>query len=146
VPGDDGFDAFYAACYGRLVGQLFAVTGDLHEAEDVVQEAFIRAVARWSRLRDYDVPEAWVRVLPSQSPSGILTPSVVIPSATTFVRSPRWIPSTIITAKRTSSRRRLISLPSERRVRSMKVRETDERDVDRACCSTSWPTGSCVLR
>jgi RNA polymerase sigma-70 factor, ECF subfamily len=61
VPSDDGFDAFYAACYGRLVGQLFAVTGDLHEAEDVVQEAFVRAAARWSRLRDYDVPEAWVR-------------------------------------------------------------------------------------
>jgi hypothetical protein len=56
------------------------------------------------------------------------------------------VPSVIITAKRTSSRRRLISSPSERRVRSMKVRETDERDVDRAYCSTSWPTGSCVLR
>src|SRR4030095_12104280 len=61
VPSDDGFDAFYAACYGRLVGQLFAVTGDLHEAEDVVQEALVRAAARWSRLRDYDLPEAWVR-------------------------------------------------------------------------------------
>ena len=37
------------------------MTGDLHEAEEVVQEAFTRAAARWSRLRDYDVPEAWVR-------------------------------------------------------------------------------------
>jgi len=61
MPGDDGFDAFFAACYHRLVGQLFAVTGDLHEAEDLVQEAFVRAAARWSRLRDYDLPEAWVR-------------------------------------------------------------------------------------
>jgi RNA polymerase sigma-70 factor (ECF subfamily) len=61
LAGDDGFDAFYDACYRRLVGQLFAVTGDLHEAEDVVQEAFVRAAARWQRLRDYDVPEAWVR-------------------------------------------------------------------------------------
>jgi RNA polymerase sigma-70 factor, ECF subfamily len=26
-----------------------------------VQKAFTRAAARWSRLRDYDVPEAWVR-------------------------------------------------------------------------------------
>src|SRR6266511_3724722 len=58
---DDGFDDFYAACYGRLVGQLFPVTGDLHEAEDVVQEAFVRAAARWSRLREYDLPAAWVR-------------------------------------------------------------------------------------
>jgi RNA polymerase sigma-70 factor (ECF subfamily) len=61
LAGDNGFDAFYDACYRRLVGQLFAVTGDLHEAEDVVQEAFVRAVARWNRLRNYDVPEAWVR-------------------------------------------------------------------------------------
>jgi RNA polymerase sigma-70 factor, ECF subfamily len=29
----DDFDAFYAATYGRLVGQLYAVTGDLAEAE-----------------------------------------------------------------------------------------------------------------
>jgi predicted RNA polymerase sigma factor len=35
------------------------VTGDLHEAEEVVQEAFARASVRWTRLRDYDVPEAW---------------------------------------------------------------------------------------
>jgi RNA polymerase sigma-70 factor, ECF subfamily len=61
LAGDDGFEAFYDACYRRLVGQLFAVTGDLHQAEDVVQEAFVRAAARWQRLRGYDVPEAWVR-------------------------------------------------------------------------------------
>ncbi len=61
MAGDDGFDEFYAACYGRLVGQLFPVTGDLHEAEDVVQEAFVRAAVRWPRLREYDLPEAWVR-------------------------------------------------------------------------------------
>jgi DNA-directed RNA polymerase specialized sigma24 family protein len=33
------FHAFYAAVFGRLVGQLYLVTGDVHEAEDVVQEA-----------------------------------------------------------------------------------------------------------
>jgi RNA polymerase sigma-70 factor (ECF subfamily) len=57
----DDFDAFYAATYARLVGQLYAVTGDLAEAEDVVQEAFTRAVVRWPRIRGYDLPEAWVR-------------------------------------------------------------------------------------
>jgi RNA polymerase sigma-70 factor, ECF subfamily len=55
------FEEFYTAAVGRLLGQLFPVTGDLHEAEEVVQEAFTRAAARWTRLRDYDVPEAWVR-------------------------------------------------------------------------------------
>ena len=57
----DDFDAFYAASYGRLVGQLAAVTGNQAEAEDVVQEAFVRAAGRWRRLRDYEQPEAWVR-------------------------------------------------------------------------------------
>jgi RNA polymerase sigma-70 factor, ECF subfamily len=55
------FHAFYAAVFGRLVGQLHLVTGDVHEAEDVVQEALTRASVRWSRIAGYDQPEAWVR-------------------------------------------------------------------------------------
>jgi RNA polymerase sigma-70 factor (ECF subfamily) len=55
------FEEFYAATVGRLLGQVFLVTGDLHAAEEIVQEAFTRASMRWTRLRDYDVPEAWVR-------------------------------------------------------------------------------------
>jgi RNA polymerase sigma-70 factor (ECF subfamily) len=57
----ESFEEFYTGAVGRLLGQLFPVTGDLHEAEEVVQEAFARASVRWIRLRDYDVPEAWVR-------------------------------------------------------------------------------------
>jgi RNA polymerase sigma-70 factor (ECF subfamily) len=55
------FESFYTASFSRLVGQLALVTGDLHEAEDLVQEAFARASTRWARLRGYDIPEAWVR-------------------------------------------------------------------------------------
>jgi len=58
---DDGFAVFYASSYHRLLGQLFAVTGDLAEAENVLQEAYARAFVRWSRVRGYDRPEAWVR-------------------------------------------------------------------------------------
>jgi DNA-directed RNA polymerase specialized sigma24 family protein len=58
---DDSFAAFYTASYHRLLGQLFAVTGDLAEAENVLQEAYARAFVRWSRVRAYDLPEAWVR-------------------------------------------------------------------------------------
>jgi RNA polymerase sigma-70 factor, ECF subfamily len=58
---DDSFAAFYTASYRRLLGQLFAVTGDLAEAENVLQEAYARAFVRWSRVRAYDLPEAWVR-------------------------------------------------------------------------------------
>jgi RNA polymerase sigma-70 factor (ECF subfamily) len=57
----EDFDSFYAAAFTRLVGQLAVVTGDLHEAEDVVQEAMARAAVRWARVGDYDAPEAWVR-------------------------------------------------------------------------------------
>jgi RNA polymerase sigma-70 factor (ECF subfamily) len=55
------FEEFYTGAVGRLLGQLLPVTGDLHEAEEVVQEAFARASVRWSQLQTYDVPEAWVR-------------------------------------------------------------------------------------
>jgi RNA polymerase sigma-70 factor (ECF subfamily) len=58
---EQGFEEFYAAVFGRLVGQLYLVTGDLQDAEDAVQEALTRAAVRWERLRDYAVPEAWVR-------------------------------------------------------------------------------------
>lgn len=55
------FEELYTSTFGRLVGQLFLVTGDLHEAEEVVQEAFTRAAGRWQWLREYDQPELWVR-------------------------------------------------------------------------------------
>jgi RNA polymerase sigma-70 factor (ECF subfamily) len=61
LPGPQRFDEFYDAVYGRLVGQLYLVTGDLHDAEDAVQEALTRAAARWARISEYQVPEAWVR-------------------------------------------------------------------------------------
>jgi RNA polymerase sigma-70 factor (ECF subfamily) len=61
MAGDRDFAAFYEANYERLVVQLFAVTGNLQDAQDVVQEAFARAFVRWPRLHAYDLPAAWVR-------------------------------------------------------------------------------------
>lgn len=55
------FEEFYQAVYARLVGQMFVVTGSLEQAEDVVQEALIRALGHWPRVRAYEVPELWVR-------------------------------------------------------------------------------------
>jgi len=81
-------------------------------------------------------------VEPSQSPSGILTPSVLIPSATTCVRSTISSASSIITANLTSSSRRDISSPSALQVRSMNSSDTVDFDVAVDDCSTSAPTGS----
>lgn len=47
----------YAASAGRLVAQVYGVTGDFAEAQDVVQEAFARALARPGRMRHVDNPE-----------------------------------------------------------------------------------------
>jgi RNA polymerase sigma-70 factor (ECF subfamily) len=59
--GDGGFAEFYHGSYPRIVTLVAVLLGDQHEAQDVAQEAFARALGRWQRLRKYDVPEAWVR-------------------------------------------------------------------------------------
>ena len=55
------FEEVYVVDGLRLVMEIFAITGSLAEAEDVVQEAFIRAYMRWSRVGAMDAPAAWVR-------------------------------------------------------------------------------------
>ncbi|WP_051367061.1 SigE family RNA polymerase sigma factor [Hamadaea tsunoensis] len=55
------FDDLYAASFQGLTLQLYAYLGDLAEAQDVVQEAFCRAYARWKSIRDYEDPVLWVR-------------------------------------------------------------------------------------
>jgi RNA polymerase sigma-70 factor (ECF subfamily) len=57
------FDGFYAASRDRLLHVLYAMTGDLAEAQDVVQEAYARAWQRWAQVSEYDEPAAWVRTV-----------------------------------------------------------------------------------
>ncbi|HEU0129363.1 MAG TPA: SigE family RNA polymerase sigma factor [Mycobacteriales bacterium] len=61
--GELTLDDVYAASYRKLVAQLHAVTGSRQEAEDVVQEAFMRAIGRWDQIKEYDAPEAWLRTV-----------------------------------------------------------------------------------
>lgn len=58
---DDELEALYAASYGRLVGIVGLVAGDRAEAEEAVKEAFVRLIGRWTQVRRYDDPEAWLR-------------------------------------------------------------------------------------
>ncbi|MDR6323661.1 RNA polymerase sigma factor [Actinoplanes couchii] len=55
------FDEVYAAHFADLTVQLYAYFGDRQEAQDVVQEAFCRAFARWKTISGYDDPVAWIR-------------------------------------------------------------------------------------
>ena len=62
MPADqDDFAEFYQASYRRMVALVAAMTGDQSQAEDIAQEAFARALARWPQVARYDLPEAWVR-------------------------------------------------------------------------------------
>jgi RNA polymerase sigma-70 factor (ECF subfamily) len=58
-----GFDEFYQGTRERLVAYLYAVGGDLSEAQDAAQEAYARAWERWSQLAASADPEAWVRTV-----------------------------------------------------------------------------------
>ncbi|MDI1460199.1 SigE family RNA polymerase sigma factor [Catellatospora sp. KI3] len=60
MTGHRDFAEFYGAVFHRLATSLYVHTRDLAEAQDVVQEAMVRALAHWPRIRD-DQPEAWVR-------------------------------------------------------------------------------------
>lgn len=55
------FETFFLDHYERLVRSLTAITSDPQRAEDCVQEAFIRASARWQQIRRLDNPATWVR-------------------------------------------------------------------------------------
>jgi RNA polymerase sigma-70 factor (ECF subfamily) len=55
------FTDFYSASFGRVVGQLTAMSGNAAEAQDAVQEAFVRAWAHRGKLDRVGAPEAWVR-------------------------------------------------------------------------------------
>ena len=61
MDGSQSLRELFDVEYAPLVRLARLITGDAAVAEDVVQEAFARALARWSRLSSYERPGAWVR-------------------------------------------------------------------------------------
>jgi RNA polymerase sigma-70 factor, ECF subfamily len=63
LSSDDGVhvEEVFDLSYRRLVIQLYGVVGDRGEAEDLVQDAFVRAVAAGRRFTETANPEAWLR-------------------------------------------------------------------------------------
>src|SRR5688572_15905162 len=60
------FDEFYRVTSRRLLGYAYAVTKDWVQAQDLVQEAYLRAWKDWARLSRYGDPEAWLRLVVSR--------------------------------------------------------------------------------
>ncbi|KRF12547.1 SigE family RNA polymerase sigma factor [Nocardioides sp. Soil796] len=56
------FDDFYTASFARITGQVYAMIGNRDEAQECVQEAFVKAWAHRRKLEKAKHPEAWVRV------------------------------------------------------------------------------------
>lgn len=58
-----GVQSLYSASYARLVQTVTLMCGNRADAEEAVQEAFVRLIARWRTVSSYDNPEAWVRLV-----------------------------------------------------------------------------------
>ncbi len=56
------FEEWARARQQRLVRSAYLLTADYQRAEDLVQEALVRAALRWDRLREGN-PDAWVRTV-----------------------------------------------------------------------------------
>ncbi len=61
-----GFDEFYRDTSVRMVRYGYAMTGDLGDAQDVVQEAYTRAWRHWRTVAAHPSPEAWLRLVISR--------------------------------------------------------------------------------
>jgi RNA polymerase sigma-70 factor (ECF subfamily) len=61
VQESEAFEALCRGTYEQLVRAAYLIVGDVHEAEDLAQEALARAFERWRQVSRYDRPEAWVQ-------------------------------------------------------------------------------------
>jgi len=54
------FDDFFEIEHERLLGALYVVTGDLNEAEDLMQEAFVKVLQRWDVVQSLTDPTGYL--------------------------------------------------------------------------------------
>lgn len=140
---EDDYRAFYASAFARLVGQVYLLTGNFADAQDAVQEAFVRAWSRRRRFADGDEPEAWIRTVARRiavsrwrsARSGLaawrrhgLVPHVPAPGVETPL---------IVAA--------LQRLPEEQR-RAIVLHHLCDRSVDQVAVETRVPSGTVKAR
>lgn len=68
LPRDKGVEtdevaALYARACPPLIGLLTAIGGNRADAEEVAQDAFVRLLEHWHKVREYADPEAWLRTV-----------------------------------------------------------------------------------
>ena len=65
---DADLSLFVEASSRRLLRSAYLMTGELAEAEDLLQTALERAYRRWPVIRRKDVPEGWCCATSTTSP------------------------------------------------------------------------------
>ena len=60
VAVQDSFEAFFELEQERLLRLLWMVTGSLQEAEDIVQDAFLRVWERWQNVSSMESPTGYL--------------------------------------------------------------------------------------
>lgn len=55
-----GFETFFQAEHERLLRALYLVTGNEHEAEELMQDAFLALWERWDRVSAMDEPTGYL--------------------------------------------------------------------------------------
>jgi RNA polymerase sigma-70 factor (ECF subfamily) len=60
VADASAFEEFFLAQHERLFQALYLLTGDRSEADDLAQEALLRAYERWDRVAAMDSPAGYV--------------------------------------------------------------------------------------
>jgi RNA polymerase sigma-70 factor (ECF subfamily) len=60
---DADLDHIFRNTHSRLLVSMYALTGNMTEAQDVVAEAFVRAVSKRENILAADSPEAWLRTV-----------------------------------------------------------------------------------
>ena len=63
---DADFTAYLQARQGRLLRTAYLLTGDQHQAEDLLQTSLAKLYLAWDKVRDRDNAERWARGLVAQ--------------------------------------------------------------------------------
>ncbi len=108
---------FVAARWHPLARTAYLLTGDVHEAEDLVQTTMVRMHRHWTRIERRDAPQAYAR-------------TVLVHLATSSWRRRRRMLPTEVLPERTAVD---------------EVARSDERDALLAACRTLPPRMRAVL-